>query len=48
VRGKKSNVVRRQRFEWRGAECDLVDDGGVFIAKGRVVACDPQEVVFYD
>jgi len=29
-------------------ECDLVDDAGVFFAKGHVVACDPQETILDD
>jgi len=37
-----SNLVGRCRFEWQGANCDFVNDGEVFIAKGRVVViCDP-------
>jgi hypothetical protein len=27
-------------------ECDLIDDGGIFITTGRVIACDPKEIVF--
>jgi len=38
-------VVKKQRFKWRGTECNLVDDDGVFIAKGQVATCDPQEVI---
>ncbi len=41
-------MVKRHRFEWQGVECDTRNDNGVFIAKGWVVACDPQEVIFYD
>jgi hypothetical protein len=48
VRKTNSNVVGRCRFEWREAECGLVDDGGIFIAKGRMVACAPQEAIFGD
>jgi hypothetical protein len=40
VKGTNSNISKRCRFEWQGAECDLVDNGGVFIAKGQMVACD--------
>jgi hypothetical protein len=29
-------------------ECDVVDVEGVFIAKGRIIACDPREVVLDD
>ncbi len=46
MRGKNSNVVEKQRSKWGGIECDLVDDGGVFIAKGQVVGCDPHEAIF--
>jgi hypothetical protein len=38
-------MVEKQRFEWRGAKCDIVDDGGVFIKEGWVVAYDPHEIV---
>jgi hypothetical protein len=48
VKKRNSNVVGRQRFEWQGAKCDLVVNNGVFIIKGWVVACDPQEVIFDD
>jgi hypothetical protein len=48
VRGTNSNIARRCRSEWQGVECDLVDNGGVFIAKGQVVTCDPQETVIDD
>jgi hypothetical protein len=41
VRGRNSNILGRCRFEWRGTECDIVDNVGVFFAKGHVVACDP-------
>jgi hypothetical protein len=42
VRGTNSNLVGRHRFEWQGANCDFVNDGEVFIAKGHVVViCDP-------
>ncbi len=34
LKRRNSNVIERQRFEWRGVECDLVDDSGVFITKG--------------
>ncbi len=48
MRGKNSNIARRCRFEWQGVECDLVNNGGVFIAKKWVVACDPHETIFDD
>ncbi len=47
VGGTNSNIGRCQS-EWWGVECDLVDDGGVFIAKVLVVACDPQEAIIDD
>jgi hypothetical protein len=33
VRGSNSNITGRCWFKWRGVECDLVNNGGVFIAK---------------
>jgi hypothetical protein len=42
------NIVGRCRFQWRRVECDLLDDYGVFIAKGRVIACDPMDTVLDD
>ncbi len=48
VRGTNSNIMGRCKFEWRGAKCDLIDNGGVFIVKGWVVACNPHEVVLDD
>ncbi len=41
VKGTNSNIVGRGGFEWWGVECDLIDNGGVFIAKGQMVACNP-------
>ncbi len=41
VRGKNSNIVGRHWFKWQRAECDLIENVGVFLAKGCVVACDP-------
>ncbi len=43
MRGTNSNITGSHWFEWRGAECDLVDHVGVFIVKGQVVAHNPQE-----
>jgi hypothetical protein len=48
VRGKKSNILRRCWFEWQIIECDLVDNARVFLAKGHVVACNPQEAILDD
>jgi hypothetical protein len=48
MRKTNSNIVGRCRFEWQEAECDLVDDGGIFITKSRVVTCDPWEVILGD
>jgi hypothetical protein len=42
------NFARRCRSWWRGVECDLLNDDGVFIAKGQVIAYDPMEVVLDD
>jgi hypothetical protein len=41
VRGRHSNIVGRRRSKWQGAECDLLDNVGVFLPKGHVVTCDP-------
>ncbi len=41
MRGTNSNITRRRLSKWQGAEYDLVEDGGVSIAKGWVVACGP-------
>jgi hypothetical protein len=41
MRGKNSNILGKHWSEWRGAECDLVDDVEVLFAKGCVVACNP-------
>jgi hypothetical protein len=38
----------RCRFQWRRVECDLLDDYGVFIGKGRVIACDSMDAVLDD
>jgi len=48
VKGTNSNTTRRCQYEWWRIECDLIDNNGVFIAKGWVVACNPQEVVLDD
>ncbi len=48
VRGKNSNVVGKQRSKWWRVECNLVDDNGVFITKGQVVACGPHETILND
>ncbi len=41
MKGTNSNIAGRCQSEWQGAEYDLVNDGGVFIVKGQVVACSP-------
>jgi hypothetical protein len=33
------------RCVWQGVECELVDDVGLFIASGHVIASDPKEAV---
>ncbi len=45
---RNSNVVKRQRFEWHGAECNFVDNDGVFIVKVWAVACGSQEAILDD
>jgi hypothetical protein len=42
------NITRRCRSQWRGVECDLLDDDGIFIAKRQVIAFNPMKVVFDD
>jgi hypothetical protein len=41
VKRTNSNIMGRRRFEWWEAKCDLVNDVGVFLTKGSMVACDP-------
>jgi hypothetical protein len=48
VKGRNSNIVGRCRSKWWRTKCDLVDNVGVFLAKGCAVAHDPQEAVFDD
>jgi hypothetical protein len=43
-----SKIVKRCRSQWRGVECDLLDDDGIFIAKGQVIECDPMEAIVDD
>jgi len=42
VRRINSNTLGRHQFKWRGAKCDFVNNGRVFIAKG------PSEIVLND
>ncbi len=42
------NIVGRYRFQWSGVECDLLDDDGVLIAKGQLIACDPMDTILDD
>ncbi len=42
---RNSCIPSKGRFVWWGAECELVDDVGLFIAGGHVIACDPREVI---
>jgi hypothetical protein len=37
--------LSKGKCAWRGVECEFVDDVGLFIVSGRVIACDPREVV---
>ncbi len=48
VRGTISNITKTCWSKWWGIECDFVNNGGVFITKGQVVACDPHEEIFDD
>jgi hypothetical protein len=48
VIGRNSNILGKCQSKWRRAECDLVDDARVFLAKGCVVVCNPQETVLDD
>jgi hypothetical protein len=48
VRGKSSNILGKCWSEWQGVECHLLDNVGVFLAKGHVVACDPHEAILDD
>jgi hypothetical protein len=48
VWGSNLNITWRRQHEWWGVECDLVHDGGVFITKGRVVACNSQDAILDD
>ncbi len=48
VKGRNSNIMGKHQFKCRGVECDLVDDVGVFLAKGHAVACDLEEIVLDD
>lgn len=48
MKGRNSNVVGKQRFEWWRIECDIVNDNEVFVAKGWVVACDPHKIILDD
>jgi hypothetical protein len=43
--GKNSHILSKGKCVWWGVECELVDDFGLFIVNGRVIACDPREVV---
>ncbi len=42
---RNSYIPSKGRFVWGGAECELVDDVGLFIANSHVIACDPKEVI---
>jgi hypothetical protein len=42
---RNSCIPSKGRFVWQGVECELVDDVGLFVASGCVIACDPKEVV---
>ncbi len=42
---KNSPIPSKGRFVWQSVECDLVDDVGLFIVSGFVIACDLKEAV---
>jgi hypothetical protein len=42
---RNSYIPSKGRFVWWDAECDLVDDVGLFIVSDHVIACDPREAV---
>ncbi len=45
---KGNSCPAKDRWQWRGFECDLVDDAWVFIASGCVITCDPREAILDD
>ncbi len=43
--GNISHISSKGRCAWRGVECELVDDVGLFVVSGHIIACDPREAV---
>ncbi len=44
-----SHILLEGRCFWWGVDYDLIDSNvGVFVASGRVITCDPWEMVFDD
>ncbi len=43
--GRNSRIPLKGRFAQQGAKHELVDDVGLFIASGHVIACDPRETI---
>lgn len=43
-----SNILGRCKSQWRGVECDFLNDNGIFITKGLVINCNPMGVVLDD
>ncbi len=43
---RNSHIPSKGRFAWWGAKCNLMDDVGLFVANGRVIACDPMKAIF--
>jgi len=43
--GRNSHILSKGRFVWWGVECELVDDVGLFVTSGHVIACDLREAI---
>jgi len=43
-----SNFLVRDKCQWWGIECDLVDDVGVFVTKGHVIICHQWDAILDD
>ncbi len=39
------HIMLKGRCVWQGVECELLDDVGLLIASGQVIACDPKEAI---
>ncbi len=42
---RNSHILAKGRYSQHSVECDLLDDGGIFIANGHVITYDAKEVV---